>query len=60
MPSFRSGGAAQVSSLPADDPLTSDEKRVCFAYTQPVVGTEVNERWVNFSCSGALLHCRWQ
>jgi hypothetical protein len=31
---FRSGGAAQVSSLPADDPFMSDEKGIYSTYTQ--------------------------
>ena len=30
---FRGGDTAQVPSLPVDDPLTSDEKNVYFAYT---------------------------
>ena len=33
---FRGGGRAQVPSLPVDDPLTSDQKRVYSAYTQVV------------------------
>lgn len=31
---FSGGGRAQGPSLPMDDPLTSDEKGVCFSYTQ--------------------------
>jgi hypothetical protein len=31
---FRGGGRAQVPSLPVDDPLTSDEEGVYFAYTR--------------------------
>lgn len=30
---FRGGARAQVPSLPSDDPLTSNEKGVCTAYT---------------------------